>query len=251
MFGSHLLADFPGTVLWIAAGVIFVAGLMRGFAGFGSAMLIAPIFAALMTPAHMVPLLVALELPLGVLLFLQTRRQTDWGLVVPMAVAAAIGMPLGIWLLVSVDPRIMTIAISVIVLLFVGVLIAGWRYRGPRPLPLTAGIGGASGAMMATSGVGGPPVLLYMLAAQHPAATIRANIIAYFMLTSFVLIGMVMAASPTAVGAVIDAGILFPAMLLGAWLGMRLAGRASDRIYRAIAYSFLVAAALFGLSTQV
>ena len=41
---QHLFADVG---LWTAIGVTFVAGLMRGFAGFGSAMLMAPIFAIL------------------------------------------------------------------------------------------------------------------------------------------------------------------------------------------------------------
>ena len=40
---------------------------------------------------------------------------------------------------------------------------------------------------------------------------------------------------------------MLPAMLLGTWLGARFAGRASDQVYRMIAYVFLAAAALFGL----
>ena len=41
----YILSLFAGVGLWTAIGVTLVAGLMRGFAGFGSAMLMAPIFA--------------------------------------------------------------------------------------------------------------------------------------------------------------------------------------------------------------
>lgn len=243
---SLLLADPGGILIW--AGITtFVAGTMRGFAGFGSAMLMAPVFAVLMSPAHMVPVVVTLELPMGLMLFATTRRDVEWGLVTPMAAVAVVAMPLGIWALVSVDTRILTVAISIIVLLFVAVLMTGWRYRGPRPMAMTMGIGAVSGAMMATSSVGGPPVLLYMLAAERPARQIRADIVAYFLLTTIVLLAMVMAASPTGFAALLDAAVLLPVILFGTFVGSKLAGRADDRIYRAVAYAFLAGASIFGL----
>lgn len=247
MSDAYFLNGLDDPNLWIALGVILVGGIMRGFAGFGSAMLFAPVFAVMTSPAHMVPLVVALELPIGLVLAWESRRAADYRFIIPMAIAAMAAMPVGIWLLVSVDSRAMTIAISIIILLFVAILVTGWRYRGPRPMPLTLGIGAASGVMMATSSVGGPPVLLYMLASEQPAATIRANIVVYFALTIFVLIAMVFTASPTALGALIDAAVLLPAMLLGVWIGMRLAGRANDQFYRWICYAFITAAAVIGL----
>lgn len=246
MYGSLLLADPGGVLLW--AGITaFVAGLMRGFAGFGSAILMAPIFAVLLGPVHMVPMVAAIELPMSVMLFLGSRRDVEWKFVAPLSAIAMAAMPVGIWLLVSLDATAITKAVSVIVLLFVAVLITGWRYQGPRPLALTLGIGGISGAMMATTSVGGPPVLLYMLAAAMPAATIRANIVAYYLLTGFVLVTMVMLASPTALAAVVDAMVLLPIILASSWIGSRLAGKAADQTYRWIAYIFLAAAGLIGL----
>ncbi len=246
MYDSLLLADPGGVLLW--AGITaFVAGLMRGFAGFGSAILMAPIFAVLLGPVHMVPMVAAIELPMSVMLFLGSRKDVEWKFVAPLSAIAMAAMPVGIWLLVSLDATAITKAVSVIVLLFVVVLITGWRYQGPRPLALTLGIGGISGAMMATTSVGGPPVLLYMLAAAMPAATIRANIVAYYLLTGFVLVTMVMLASPTALAAVIDAMVLLPVILASSWIGSRLAGKAADQTYRWIAYIFLAAAGLIGL----
>ena len=56
---ADVVALFDGPGLWTAIGVTLVAGLMRGFAGFGSAMLMAPIFAILFGPADMVVTVVA------------------------------------------------------------------------------------------------------------------------------------------------------------------------------------------------
>ena len=246
MYGSLLLADPSGVLIW-AGLTAFAAGLMRGFAGFGSAILMAPVFAVLLGPVYMVPLVASIEIPMGVMLFLGARRQVEWKFVAPLAAIAIAAMPVGIWLLVSLDSGVITKAVSIIVLLFVAVLITGWRYRGPRPLALTLGIGGFSGAMMATTAVGGPPILLYMLAASMPAATIRANIVAYYLLTGFVLATMVVLAAPTGGAALADAVVLQPVILASSWIGSRLAGKAVDRTYRWIAYIFLSAAGLIGL----
>lgn len=251
MFDHALIATPVAWPLWIALGAAFLAGLMRGFAGFGSAMMLAPVFAVLMGPAHMVPVIMAMELPIGAVIFLETRRQTDWRFVGPMAVAAVLAMPLGVWLLLTVDTRALTVAISIVVILFVGVLASGWRYHGSRRPWLSVALGGLSGAMMATTSVGGPPILLYMLAGKDSASTVRANIVAYFLVTGAVVVVMVLAAAPTAATAIVDAATLLPVMWLGTRLGTRLGSRAhhgaSDIVYRRIAYVVLLGAAAVGL----
>src|SRR5690348_14147354 len=103
---------FADTGLWIAIGVTLVAGLMRGFAGFGSAMLMAPIFAILFGSAEMVVTIVAIELVVSLQLFPQVRTSADWKTLGPMSVAACIAMPLGVWALASVDKGTIVTGVS-------------------------------------------------------------------------------------------------------------------------------------------
>jgi len=63
-----------------------------------------------------------------------------------MAGAAALLMPLGTWLLVNIDARIMARAIAFIVLVFVLLLMTGWRYRGPKRLGISLGSAGFQGS---------------------------------------------------------------------------------------------------------
>ena len=103
---SYILSLFAGVGLWTAIGVTLVAGLMRGFAGFGSAMLMAPIFAILFGSAEMVVTVVAIELIVSLQLFPQVRAHADWKTLTPMSIAACAAMPLGVWALASVDKGI-------------------------------------------------------------------------------------------------------------------------------------------------
>lgn len=239
---------FADTGLWIATGVTLVAGLMRGFAGFGSAMLMAPIFAILFGSAEMVVTIVAIELVVSLQLFPQVRTSADWKTLGPMSVAACIAMPLGVWALASVDKGTIVTAVSAVIVTFVVLMWSGWKYRGGRSAPATLTVGALSGAMMATTSVGGPPVLLYLLSGDDSPQVNRANIVTYYFLTQFLLIVIVLASGVAGWDALARAVVLFPMMIAGAHLGGRLFhGLASERLYRNVALGILFATGMFGL----
>jgi uncharacterized protein len=242
---SHLFADIG---LLTAIGVTLIAGLMRGFAGFGSAMLMAPIFAILFGSADMIVTVVAIELVVSLQLFPQVRGHADWKTLAPMSIAACAAMPLGVWLLASVDKNTIVTAVSAVIVGFVVLMWSGWKYRGRRWPVASATVGALSGAMMATTSVGGPPVLLYLLSGNDPPAVNRANIVTYYFLTQFLLIVIVLATGVAGWLALARAVVLFPVMVLGAWLGGRLFhGLASERLYRNVALGILFATGMFGL----
>jgi uncharacterized protein len=242
---QHLFADIG---LWTAIGVTLVAGLMRGFAGFGSAMLMAPIFAILFGSADMVVTVVAIELVVSVQLFPQVRRNADWQTLAPMSIAACAAMPLGVWLLASVDKATIVTAVSAVIVAFVVLMWSGWKYTGRRSALAGAAVGAVSGAMMATTSVGGPPVLLYLLSGNDSPRVNRANIVTYYFLTQFLLIAIVLATGVAGWQALARAVILFPVMAAGAWAGGRLFhGLASERLYRNVTLGILFATGMFGL----
>jgi len=247
--GGWIAALFVETGVTIPLLVVIVAGLMRGFAGFGSAMLMAPIFAILFGSADMVVTVVAIELAVSLQLFPQVRRYADWATLKPMSLAACAAMPAGVWLLASVDKALIVTAVSGIVVLFVLAMWSGWTWLGPRSAKVSAAVGAVSGAMMATTSVGGPPVLLYLLSRRDPPHIHRANIVTYYFLTQFLLIVIVLATRVAGPEALLRAAVLFPAMVVGAWIGSRLfAGLASEAIYRNVALVILFATGCFGLA---
>jgi uncharacterized membrane protein YfcA len=101
---------------------------------------------------------------------------------------------------------------------------------------------------MATTGIGGPPVLLYLLSFNDPPNVNRANIVTYYFVTGFLLIAVVLASGVAGWQALARAVVLFPAMILGAWLGGRMfASFGNERVYRNVALTILFATGTFGL----
>jgi hypothetical protein len=238
---------FEATGFWLPAAVVLVAGLMRGFAGFGSAMLMAPVFAVLFGPTDMIATVVAIELAVSLQLFPAARRECDWRIIGPMSVVACLAMPFGAWLLASVDKGLIVKAVSGIIVVFVLIMATGLRYHGRRSVAGGMAVGAISGVMMATTSVGGPPVLMYLLAGNDPPTRHRANIIAYYMATQFPLILIMFWYGLAGVGSIARGLVLLPLMLAGAWIGRLLFNPQSERLYRNVALVILFAAGAFGL----
>ncbi|MBM3574020.1 MAG: sulfite exporter TauE/SafE family protein [Alphaproteobacteria bacterium] len=231
----------------IAAAVAAAAGLLRGFAGFGSAMLMAPIFAILFDATEMVLLVAIMELATSLHLFPQTRRDCRWSLVGPVTIAACLAMPVGIWILFNVDRVAIQKFVSAAVVIFALVMLTGWRWRGGRALTPTIVVGAVSGAMMATTSVGGPPVILYLLSGDDPARIVRANVIAFYFITLTAICALVFWFGAAGWSPFAWAALLLPFMLGGSAIGSRLFRGAHERVYRNVALAVLAIVGVIGL----
>ena len=233
--------------LLIALGVAAAAGLMRGFAGVGSGMLMAPVFAILFGPVQTVAIIILMEVVVTAQLLPGVRREINWKLVAPMGIAAAILMPAGSWLLVSLDPALLVRGIAIVVIVFSLVLMVGWRYEGEKKLWASVGVGAVSGVLIASTSLGNPPVMVYLLSGRDAAATNRANFTGYFAVTLVVLIAMMALAGLIDRDALVTAAMLLPVFMLGAWVGSRLFRKSSEALYRRVALGLLFCVGLYGL----
>jgi uncharacterized membrane protein YfcA len=232
---------------WVAAAVALLAGFMRGFVGVGSGMLMAPIFAILFGPLQAVGMVIMLDAFVTAQLLPSVHRLIEWRVIIPMAGAAALSMPAGTWLLVNIDARIMTRVIALIVLVFVLLLMIGWRYRGPKRLGITLGVGGVSGVMIAATSMGNPPVIVYFLSGPDTAATNRANFTGYFAVTLATLLVMMTARGLIDGAAVLRTALLVPVFAVAAWLGAKYFYMSTDRRYRQVALGLLLCVAVYGI----
>jgi uncharacterized membrane protein YfcA len=235
----------PGFV-WVALGMV-VAGVVRGLVGFGAAMILVPILSVVLGPAVAVPLLTVVDGLVTMPLFVAATRRCRWREIVPLSIAAVVALPAGIAILVHVEPETLRLGISITILLLVGVIASGWRYHGAPSLPLTLGVGAASGALGGATGMIGPPVILFWLGGQNDAALVRANINAFFGLM------IVITAVAYWIGGLLTREILAVSLLLApiygaaVWVGARGFRHTSDLVYRRFAFALITLIAISSL----
>ena len=225
--------------LAMAAGIVAVAGAVRGFAGIGSGFIMIPLFSLLIGPAEAIVIAAILDgFGSGQLLPWALPR-TNWRLVGQIAVATVIMMPVGVWLLLSVDKETARRIVGIVVVLSTMVIASGWRLPGGTTLLRSLGIGGLAGLLMGGTGMGGPPVIVYFLATSESGAHIRANVISYFLLVVFFIVLAFAWSGVVTVAVLWLTALLTPIFLGFLWLGSRLYPLASERTFRIVAYTLM------------
>jgi uncharacterized protein len=231
----------------ICAVVACIAGMVRGFAGFGAAMIMTPIFSALYGPAVGVALCLMLEIAVALPVVPAVVRLVDWHRIGLLLAAAAVGVPVGNLVLTQVAAEPMRWAISAIVLAAVVLLASGWRFAGrPRPgTTLAAGV--TSGFLNGLAGMAGPPIAFYYLAGDETVTRVRANLTTYFVFVDLVAIATFVVRDLVDWDTLVLGLFLAPAVMLGGVLGASLFPLASEGFYRRLALALLVGVAIGAL----
>lgn len=227
----------------LAVAIAAIAGIVRGITGFGGAMVMAPPLALLIGPLLTVPIVLLLESAAAAPMLVQTRRLVRWRVIGPIIAAAALAAPLGSYLLVNAEPQVMRRVIAAVVIVFSLLLLLGWRYGGAQRTVTGVSLGAVSGTLVGATGMGGPPVVLYLLAGPDPIAVTRANLTYYVAAISIAPLLALWASGSLGMPALTLAAALAPGYYLGMILGIRLFADFNDTRFRRFTLAFMLVVA--------
>ena len=244
---SELLGVPIDTRLVVVLIAVTIAGLLRGFVGFGAALIAVPVFSLVLGPHAAIAVNNVMGLPALFQLLPEAIRRAERPVVVPMCLATFVATPFGTWALVAADPALMTVAISALVLLMVAVLASGWRLRGRIGMGELIAAGIAGGLVQGVAGVGGPPVVAVALSRPGEASQQRANVLALMTAVSLSSILLLYYGLFTQQTVVIGL-VLIPFYSAATALGARYFALGGQRHYRRAALATLAA---IGISTLI
>jgi len=231
----------------VTAVAALVAALVRGFSGFGAGLIFMPIAAACLGPKEAAGVLYLVDTVLILPFVVKAVGSADWHDVLPLGVGAAIAVPFGVFVLLSVEPLPIRWGLSLAILVSIGALAAGLRYTGPTRTPLSLAVGALAGFMSGAAQIPGPPVLIYWLGRATVSSTMRANALVFFMVTTVISgIGFLYGGIFTT-GVAARSAALLPVYGIGIFVGSLFFGRASEAAYRVIAYATILASAVISM----
>jgi uncharacterized protein len=234
------------------AGTCFAAALLQATNGFGFAVLAVPFFLLFVPAAQAIQLVIILSLAISLVMIHPLRDAIDPGLLLRLAIGSAVGLPLGLVAFGYSDPLIVRLAAGVLIALFAAML--GWnRYRRRPPLVtmrlgLDLGAGTLAGAATGLVGMPGPPLMIYLMLAAVPMRTVRATLVAFFVLiyVATLLSDIVFLGVPAGDWAV--AASLLPLVWIGGVVGLRIADRLNETVAAILSILVLAVAGLYTLT---
>jgi uncharacterized membrane protein YfcA len=130
-----------------------------------------------------VPLVVVLQVIVGLGGIREAWQICDWQAVRRLLPGLVVGVPIGTLVLTELPPNPVRMLIGVTIALSVALLYRGARLPPNPSRTLTGAVGLVSGTISGLASMGGPPVIVYLMALGLSPLRIRATAITYFFLS--------------------------------------------------------------------
>lgn len=246
-----LLTNLSAQDFTIAAIAVFLAGLVRGFAGFGLSAILMASIVTIIPPIELIPICYVLEAAASMTMFRGGMKDADMRVVWGLVIWSALGIPIGLFATTSIDTDVSRlIALTVILSLTIAQLL---RLR-PKFLATTTGLfasGFVAGIVTGLASVGGMVVALYVIALRTDVKTMRASLIMFLfigMATSLVYLLLYDMMTPLA----FRRGLTFvPIVLVGVLLGTLLFRPSLAHLYKRVCLILLISLCVVGLGRQI
>jgi uncharacterized membrane protein YfcA len=229
-----------GWELLATSGIVLIAGVIVGLAGFGFALFAVPPLLFFNEPSTVVVLVNFLGFTSGIVVlygeFHHVRLPTLRALV-PWSV---IGLVAGTAILHYVEGTYIKLLASVVVVVFAIIAAAGVTIPGAHKPGATIVAGLASGTLGTSAGLPGPPIALLFTARDLPPAAFRVTITSYFMIVDLIAVGLLAVSGQLARTDLLLALAMVPASLVGRWIGRRIANYISPAAFRQVVVGLLL-----------
>jgi len=231
----------------LLAFVALLAGMSRGFSGFGAALIFVPLAATLVGPKSAAPILSIIDAIFASYLIPAAWKGGDRRDVGLMFAGALAGVPAGAAVLKVFAPLALRWLIVCMASAMLMLLASGWRYHGKPHPAATVSVGAISGLFSGIAQIGGPPVVSYWLGTDTGHAKLRANIILYFAASSVLSIITYWWAGLLSRDVLMFATVAGPFYGVGTIAGTRMFGLASPAVFRASSLWLIAFAVVFSL----
>ena len=230
--------------------IFFFTSLVYSTFGFGYAMISIPLLSLVLAPKTAVPLSLFMGLGISCYLVISSYKDIKIKQILYLLIGSAIGVPFGVFILKNISPEILKIAINLIIIASAIILFfkKGKNILSVNTKLITILVGFLSGLLGGSTGISGPPVILYGLNQKWDKNAFRANLLTYFAIWGiytnicYFLIGVVDIVTffkyiiPNSIG-----------LIFGAILGKALGRIIPQKKYYKICWILIIALAFLGI----
>jgi uncharacterized membrane protein YfcA len=164
--------------------IIFLAGLIQSFAGFGAGLFSIPLLTLFLEPKFIIPPCMLLFLIMNLSLTMEIRKNVKWGKVLKFLPGTITGIPGGVYALEYLNPEIIKGLISLVVIFFAIFFSSGGRLSLKETFLSQNGAGLIGGFLAGCSSMGGPPIIIFGISLGWRKEAFRSTLVAYFLIMS-------------------------------------------------------------------
>lgn len=224
----------------LVVGIVAAAGVMRGITGFGGAMLMTPPLGILLGPVPAVVISLCLEAVAALIMVPAVYKDLPFKEFARLIVPASLAIPIGTQVLMGLDAGAARRLIGAIVVISSIAMLSGLRYTRQAPGALSVAIGALAGVLLGATGIGAPPVVLFLLSGPSPVRNTRAVLTMFISTTSLIGVIALFASGVITVPLLAWSALLAICYLAAIWAGMKAFAKLTDHGARTIALCLML-----------
>lgn len=219
--------------IWILLIILF-ASFIQGMTSFGSSLIALPLLLMFLDVKEVVPMMAMLNLVMNANIYREVGKDADMKRVGPLVVTAVIFSIVGAFLLVSLNETPIKIIVGSMMFITAVTKLLGWQFKIKKPERLFVPVGIISGVLNGTTGMSGPPVLLFLSSLDVPKKVFRSTLTTYFLTLNVVAITMFIVNGIITWDIFMQTAIYMIPMLIGTQIGVIAGRRIHDERFKKI-----------------
>jgi uncharacterized membrane protein YfcA len=222
---------------------VFFAAFTQAVAGFGFGLMAVPLMTLAIQPKIAVVVSTLLGISLTTWQAWHLRADADYKIARRLILSAYCGMPIGLWVFITVSNNTLRLILGIAVV--IAVILLAFRMNLHHVGPgLDIGAGFLSGILNTSLSTNGPPLAFALQARQLDAVRFRATINTVFAFSNVVGLSLFLAAGRVTRHGLLAAAVALPSLFLGQAAGIPIRRHVSGERFRVLVLLLLVGTAV-------
>jgi uncharacterized protein len=230
--------------------LIFGASFIQSITGFGLIIVAAPFLLMFYDAKFTILLVQCVAFCSNIVQTPLLYKDANAKMVGFLALGTCLGLPAGIWVYHSFSNASLKLIVSAVILAFL--LVTHFFHPRIQECRRNSMVTGAlAGIMSTTTGMGGPPLVIYFAYTAFTPRMLRATCVAYFFFGNITTLGAFILSSVSLAPAIQEASYLLPGLALGLICGHVAFKHVSAAVFRRIVFGMLYIACIYTIYSVI
>lgn len=243
--------DFPfHTHMLIPLGIFFMISFMQSITGFGLVIVATPLLMMVYDVKQVVLIVQIASMVINLMLGLTIIKDADKNLIFLLFIGALLGQPLGLLLYDYFSSDTLRIGISALILCSLAMMHLNKRAFVETSLR-TGFVGFICGTLNAATGIGGPPLILYLAQTNRTPKKLRATTVIFFSIINIAIVTRFYLAGRDLNFAATQVFYAIPAVIIGLVLGNIAFKHVSPPLFKKMLFIMIALASTYTICTSL
>lgn len=228
---------------------ILLASFIQGITGFGFALIAVPLLSLFIPEIrNITPIIVIYSFLTNIIIVYKSRHYIDYKKIIPLIIFGLMATPVGTFMLIYIKAKTLKIIIGIVITITALAMLKNFKIKIKNEKVSYGMVGLLSGLLNGSTGLSGPPVVLFLTNQHIDKDVFRSNLTFYGIATNIFAIIIFILEGIINLSVLHFTAFYLPALLIGVLLGIKLSAKINEVIFRKLTIYLI---SLLGLYTII